>query len=177
MAAVVATLVALTVTAPPAEPAPGILTAPVYAGAGLDAAPITDIEAFAWQRVAELEEQRQAEAAAAEAAALALAAEQAAAERSSRVPPTGGTVAAPLERTTTGPPHSDAWWWGVAQCEQGGRNDAYYGYFSFMDGSQGGRPWADQVAAGNALLIRAGREIGPWAASCVAAGYRASPGG
>lgn len=74
-------------------------------------------------------------------------------------------------------PHSDAWWQGVAQCEQGGRNDEYFGYFSFMDGSQGGKPWAEQVAAGNALLARAGREVGPWAASCVASGYRASPGG
>jgi hypothetical protein len=73
--------------------------------------------------------------------------------------------------------HSDAWWQGVAVCEQGGRNDPYFGFFSFMDGSQGGKPWADQVAAGNALLARAGREIGPWAASCVAAGYRASPAG
>lgn len=73
--------------------------------------------------------------------------------------------------------HSDAWWQGVAMCEQGGRNDPYFGYFSFMDGSQGGKPWADQVAAGNALLARAGREVGPWAAACVAAGYRASPGG
>jgi hypothetical protein len=60
-------------------------------------------------------------------------------------------------------------------CEQGGRNDPYFGYFSFMDGSQGGRPWADQVAAGNDLLARAGREVGPWAAACVAAGYNAAP--
>lgn len=74
-------------------------------------------------------------------------------------------------------PHSDAWWQGVAMCEQGGRNDPYFGYFSFMDGSQGGRSWDEQVAAGNELLARAGREIGPWAASCVAAGYAASPGG
>lgn len=78
---------------------------------------------------------------------------------------------------STGGGHSDAWWHGVANCEQGGRNDPYFGYFSFMDGSQGGRPWADQVAAGNALLARAGREVGPWAAACVAAGYNASPGG
>lgn len=74
-------------------------------------------------------------------------------------------------------PHTDAWWSGVAQCEQGGRNDSYFGYFSFMDGSQGGRPWAEQVAAGNALLQRAGREVGPWAQSCVNAGYNASPSG
>ncbi len=74
-------------------------------------------------------------------------------------------------------PHSDAWWTGVAQCEQGGRNDPYFGYFSFMDGSAGGKSWAEQVAMGNALLARAGREIGPWAAACVAAGYNASPGG
>lgn len=74
-------------------------------------------------------------------------------------------------------PHSDQWWMGVAQCEQSGRNDAYFGYFSFMDGSQGGKPWADQVAAGNALLARAGRESPTWAQSCVDAGYRNSPGG
>lgn len=73
--------------------------------------------------------------------------------------------------------HSDAWWMGVAQCEQGGRNDPFFGYFSFMNGSQGGRPWADQVLAGNLLLTRVGHEVGPWAASCVASGYRASPGG
>lgn len=73
--------------------------------------------------------------------------------------------------------HSDAWWMGVATCEQGGRNDPYFGYFSFMDGSQGGKPWAEQVAAGNALLNRVGHEVGPWAAACVAAGYNASPGG
>lgn len=74
-------------------------------------------------------------------------------------------------------PHSDAWWHGVAMCEQGGKNDPYYGYFSFMDGSQGGRSWDDQVAAGNALLARAGRESPAWAPSCVAAGYNASPSG
>lgn len=74
-------------------------------------------------------------------------------------------------------PHSDAWWHGVAICEQGGRNDPYFGFFSFMDGSQGGKPWAEQVAAGNALLAAAGREVGPWAASCVAAGYASSPDG
>lgn len=73
--------------------------------------------------------------------------------------------------------HSDAWWMGVAQCEQGGRNDPYFGYFSFMDGSQGGRPWADQVAAGNALLAGQASESPAWAPSCVAAGYAASPGG
>lgn len=74
-------------------------------------------------------------------------------------------------------PHSDAWWGGVAQCEQGGRNDPYFGYFSWMDGSAAGLTWDQQVAKSNDLLARAGREIGPWAASCVAAGYRASPGG
>lgn len=83
----------------------------------------------------------------------------------------------PTLRSTYSGPHSDAWWYGVAICEQGGRNDPYFGYFSFMDGSQGGRTWEDQVAAGNALLERAGREVGPWAASCVAAGYAASPEG
>lgn len=74
-------------------------------------------------------------------------------------------------------PHSDAWWHGIATCEQGGRNDPYYGFFSFMDGSQGGKPWEEQVAAGNALLARAGREVPTWAQSCVNAGYTASPSG
>lgn len=73
--------------------------------------------------------------------------------------------------------HSDAWWTGVAQCEQGGRNDPFFGYFSFMDGSQGGQPWAEQVAAGNAVLANSASESPAWAASCVAAGYAASPGG
>jgi hypothetical protein len=83
----------------------------------------------------------------------------------------------PARGGTSAGPHTDAWWAGVAQCEQGGRNDPYFGYFSFMDGSSGGKTWEEQVAMGNALLERAGREIGPWAASCVAAGYRASPDG
>lgn len=74
-------------------------------------------------------------------------------------------------------PHSNAWWQGVAMCEQGGRNDPYFGYFSFMDGSAGGKSWDEQVAMGNALLARAGREIGPWAESCVRAGYNSSPSG
>lgn len=77
----------------------------------------------------------------------------------------------------TGGPHSDAWWMGVAVCEQGGRNDPYYGYFSFMDGSSAGKSWEEQVAMGNALLARVGHEIGPWAESCVRAGYRSSPSG
>ena len=84
---------------------------------------------------------------------------------------------APSIVTQPGGGHSDAWWYGVAICEQGGRNDQYYGFFSFMDGSSGGKTWDEQVAMGNALLARAGREVGPWAASCVAAGYRASPDG
>lgn len=104
-------------------------------------------------------------------------------------PPIATTTTLPpttTEPPTTSPPaptsgccgpHSDAWWHGVAICEQGGRNDPYFGYFSFMDGSQGGKPWDEQVAAGNALLARAGREIGPWAESCVRAGYAASPNG
>lgn len=73
--------------------------------------------------------------------------------------------------------HSDAWWTGVAQCEQGGRNDPFFGYFSFMDGSMGGQPWSVQVAAGNALLASVGSESPAWAPACVAAGYAASPGG
>lgn len=86
----------------------------------------------------------------------------------SSAPMTGGTYRAP---------HSDAWWHGVAQCEQGGRNDPYFGYFSFMNGSQGGKPWADQVAAANQLITHVRNESPAWAPSCVAAGYRASPSG
>lgn len=108
--------------------------------------------------------------AAAEEAARVAAAEAAA--RASAPTASSGSTA----RTPAGG-HSDAWWQGVAICEQGGRNDPYFGYFSFMDGSQGGRPWDEQVAAGNALLAAAGREVGPWAESCVNAGYAASPGG
>ena len=85
-------------------------------------------------------------------------------------------IQAPAQRSSGGG-HSDAWWHGVAICEQGGRNDPYFGYFSFMDGSMGGQPWDVQVAAGNAVLARSGAESPAWAPSCVAAGYAASPGG
>jgi hypothetical protein len=71
--------------------------------------------------------------------------------------------------------HSDTWWQGVSVCEQGGRNDGYFGYFSIMDGSAGGKDWSTQVGMANAIISRAGE--GAWAASCVAAGYRSSPGG
>jgi hypothetical protein len=74
-------------------------------------------------------------------------------------------------------PHSDAWWRGVSVCEQGGRNDSFFGYFSIMDGSAGGLDWSTQVAMANAILVRAGHEYGTWAPSCVDAGYAASPGG
>lgn len=72
-------------------------------------------------------------------------------------------------------PHSDAWWHGVSVCEQGGRNDAYFGYFSIMDGSAGGLDWSTQVAMANGIISRYGDSA--WAASCVAAGYAASPSG
>lgn len=72
--------------------------------------------------------------------------------------------------------HSDAWWHGVAICEQGGRNDSYFGFFSYMDGSAGGgMSWADQVAKGNRTIAEYGDHA--WAQQCVDAGYRASPGG
>ena len=71
--------------------------------------------------------------------------------------------------------HSDAWWMAVSVCEQGGRNDSFFGYFSIMDGSAGGLDWSTQVAMANAIISRAGD--GAWAASCVAAGYAASPSG
>lgn len=106
-------------------------------------------------------------------------------------PTTTTTTTLPLPPPTTEPPpppppppapvirnngaHSDAWWQGVAVCEQGGQNNWYYGYFSIMDGSAGGKDWATQVAMANAIIAHYGD--GAWAASCVAAGYRASPGG
>lgn len=71
--------------------------------------------------------------------------------------------------------HSDAFWHGVTICEQGGRDDARYGYFSIMDGSAAGKSWADQEAIANGIIARAGDRA--WASSCVAAGYRASPSG
>lgn len=73
-------------------------------------------------------------------------------------------------------PHSEAWWHAVSICEQGGRNDDYFGYFSYMDGSAGGgKSWAEQVQMGNRTIARYGDTA--WAPSCVAAGYRAAPGG
>jgi len=73
-------------------------------------------------------------------------------------------------------PHSEAWWHGVAICEQGGQNDSYFGYFSYMDGSAGGgKSWAEQVAMGNRTIAQYGD--GAWAVRCVAAGYAASPSG
>ncbi len=73
-------------------------------------------------------------------------------------------------------PHSDAWWHGVSVCEQGGRNDPYFGYFSYMDGSAGGgMSWAAQVAKGNRTIAQYGD--GAWAQRCIDAGYAASPGG
>jgi hypothetical protein len=112
-----------------------------------------------WYAGVQAELDRQAEEAARREAAAAMAP----ANPSGNRPPDGG--------------HSDAWWHGVAICEQGGRNDPYFGYFSFMDGSSGGKSWAEQVEMGNALLARVGREVGPWAESCVRAGYAASPDG
>lgn len=128
--------------------------------------PVFDVDYGAARELVRLDDEARA---AAEAAALeeqARRAELAARVVVSRAPaPSGGW------------PHSDAWWHGVAMCEQGGRNDPFFGYFSFMDGSSAGKSWDEQVAMGNALLARAGREVGPWAASCVAAGYAASPSG
>lgn len=71
--------------------------------------------------------------------------------------------------------HSDAWWHAIARCEQGGRNDPYYGFFSIIDGSVGGQPWDVQVARANGIIAEYGD--GAWAAACVAQAYAASPGG
>jgi hypothetical protein len=91
----------------------------------------------------------------------------------SLAPPPAAPQPAPI--ATTGGPHSDAWWHGVSVCEQGGRDDPFFGYFSIMDGSAGGLSWAQQVGMANGIVSRYGD--GAWAASCVAAGYAASPGG
>lgn len=91
-----------------------------------------------------------------------------------------GAPAVSAPSTSSHGPHSDAWWHGVATCEQGGRNDPYFGYFSYMDGSAGGKTWAEQVAMGNATIARYGEDMnngGAWAHACVMAGYAASPGG
>lgn len=77
-------------------------------------------------------------------------------------------------------PHSNAWWHGVSVCEQGGRNDPYFGYFSYMDGSAAGKTWAQQVAMANATIAKYGEDMmygGAWAHKCVLAGYSASPSG
>ncbi len=59
-------------------------------------------------------------------------------------------------------------------------NDSYFGYFSYMDGSAGGKSWAEQVAMGNSTVSRYGEDMnsgGAWAHKCVMAGYSASPSG
>lgn len=71
--------------------------------------------------------------------------------------------------------HTEAWWQGVARCEQGGRNDPFFGYFSIMDGSAGGLDWSTQVGMANRIIARHGDYA--WASACVAAGYAASPSG
>jgi hypothetical protein len=48
----------------------------------------------------------------------------------------------------------------LANCEQGGRNHPYFGYFSIMDGSAGGKSWDEQVAMVQAIKSRAG--AGAW---------------
>lgn len=140
-------------------------------GADVGGTQQTVIALTAWVS-AQIEQQREVDAylAAVEAQRV----EDAAAALRQRAAPTGDRTqpsAAPVNNGA----HSDAWWHGVSICEQGGRNDPYYGYFSIMDGSAGGRDWATQVAMANAIIARAGDRA--WAASCVAAGYAASPSG
>jgi hypothetical protein len=48
----------------------------------------------------------------------------------------------------------------LANCEQGGRNHPFFGYFSIMDGSAGGKSWDEQVAMVQAIKARAG--AGAW---------------
>ena len=138
-------------------------------------AAIANTQAAFFAEQERLEQQRIADYLAAVAAENERQAQEAARARSVVSRSTNSTGVAPSGSCCG--PHSDLWWQGVAQCEQGGRNDPYFGYFSFMDGSQGGRPWADQVAAGNALLASTGRESPTWAPVCVARGYQFSPSG
>src|SRR5215471_5536891 len=75
--------------------------------------------------------------------------------------PRSPTVAPPMRPPTLpaaagGGGHSDAWWSGVSVCEQGGRNDPYFGYFSIMDGSAGGLDWSTQVGMANGIISRYG---------------------
>lgn len=126
------------------------------------------------------EEARQAEAARI-AEEQAQAAREAAVRQSPPSAPAPSGQTAPSSQGMSSGGHSDAWWHGVANCEQGGRNDPYYGYFSWMDGSAAGLSWDQQVAKSNALLAQVkssgGGESPAWAPACVAAGYAASPGG
>lgn len=89
-------------------------------------------------------------------------------------------TASPANRGSSGG-HSDAWWRGIATCEEGGRNDPYYGFFGKIDGAWAGLSWDEQVARANALLAQAGAERlsqhGPWADHSVDCAYAASPGG
>lgn len=82
--------------------------------------------------------------------------------------------------TSSHGPHSATFWWGVAICEQGGRNDPFYGFLSYMDGSAAGLSWEQQVAKANATIAQYGDRIsqgGAWADACIDAGYREAPGG
>lgn len=98
------------------------------------------------------------------------------AQRAAAAKPAPASVGAyDTPRVRSGVGHADAWWHGVSICEQGGRNDPFFGYFSIMDGSAGGLPWATQVQMANAIIARYGD--GAWAASCVARGYAAAPNG
>lgn len=97
----------------------------------------------------------------------------------SRQTTTTTPVSPPASMSSHGP-HSDAWWHGVSNCEQGGRNDPYFGYFSYMDGSAAGKSWSAQVAMANATIAKYGEDMmygGAWAHKCVMAGYSASPSG
>lgn len=85
------------------------------------------------------------------------------------------SVPRPAAPSTSSGPHSDTWWHAIAICEQGGRNDPFFGYFSIMDGSAGGLDWSTQVAMANAIIARAGD--GAWASACVTQAYVAAPGG
>lgn len=94
-----------------------------------------------------------------------------------RAPEVGPSVS-----TGGGGGHSDAWWWGVAVCEEGGNNDAFYGYFGKIDGAWAGLDWPTQVQLANALIARAGgaerlSQGGPWADHSIDCAYRESPGG
>lgn len=160
---------------PPAVPRvqPAVLSSSSSDGVALAAsqAPESALQIIGEERAAE---EARVAAELAERAAAAEAERLAEADRVARARAAMANPVVPAGAPSRGP-HSDAWWHGVSICEQSGNNHPFFGYFSIMDGSAGGLDWATQVGMANGIISRYGD--GAWAASCVAAGYAASPGG